>query len=463
MGFRIREIEPGAKLAEEIRLEALERVVPQAVVAAVGAACGGPPRRCRKLPLSVLLLVLVAMNLFTEEALSQVLIRLIQGLRFIWPDPTIQPATKGALCQARYQLGAAPVVALFHTVCRPLATPATPGAFLFGLRLVAIDGTREDVPDTPANERVFGRHRTQRGPAAFPQLVGVYLVECGTHTIVDAGFWPGRTSERVGALRLLRSVGPGMLVLWDAGLHSFEMAQRTRARDAHFLGRVPSGVRLIPIHVCSDGSSWAYLYPGTDTKRRGAVRLLVRIVEYALTDPGRPGCGEVRRLMTSLLDPTSAPALDLIDAYHERWESELTIDEVDTHQRLAQHPLRSQKPVGVLQELYGLLIAHYAIRALLVEAAAPVQLAPTRLSFVHAVRLLRAALPEFQMVVPEQRPALYQRLLHDLARCRLPQRANRINPRVVKRHVSKFPGKQPHHRSWPQLTLPFRSAVALLI
>jgi hypothetical protein len=166
--------------------------------------------------------------------------------------------------------------------------------------------------------------------------------------------------------------------------------------------------------------------------------------------------------MTSLLDYEQYPALELACAYHERWEVEITIDEVDTHQRLANHPLRSKKPVGILQELYGLLIAHYAIRHVMHEAALQAGLDPDRLSFTNALHLICDAIPEFQMAIPEQRPALYQRLLRDIARYRLPERDHRINPRVVKRKMSKFPLKRPVHRQWPQPSKAFRDAIVML-
>lgn len=359
-------------------------------------------------------------------------------------------------------MGARPVVELFRRVCRPVATAGTPGAFLFGLRLMAVDGTLEDVPDTPANARYFGRPTNQHGAGGFPQVRGVYLVECGTHVVVDAGFWPYRVNERVGGRRLLRSVHDGMLLLWDCGFHSAEMIARTRARGAQVLGRVPSGVRLPVAQRLPDGSYLTWLSTGKDWQRPRTSRLQARVMEYTLTDPNRTGAGKRHRLITTLLDPADAPALDLICAYHERWESELVIDEIDTHQRLVQHPLRSQKPVGVIQELYGMLLAHFAIRTVIAEAAAPLQLDPRRLSFVHAVQLITDAIPDFQMAAPEQHPALYRQLLADIQRHRLPPRVNRINPRVVKWTRRKFPPRRPEHRCWPQPTKPFREAVAML-
>lgn len=462
----LRDLPARPRLADVACFEALERVLPRATVRAVLTDLGAWEQRSRKLPAELTLLLAVSMALFPQEALDRVLRKLLRGVRLLGllrPTAAFEAATKGAICQARYQLGARPLAVLFHRVCRPLATPATPGAFLFGLRALALDGTTEAVPDTPANARAFGRPTNQHGAAGFPCVRGVYLVECGTHAIVDAGFWPYATSEHRGARRLLRSITAGMLVLWDCGLHSAEAIVAVHQRGAHVLGRVPSGVRL-PLHErLADGSYLAWLTTGRDWQRPRRERLLVRVVEYTLTDPQRPGFGERHRLVTTLLDPIQAPALDLVVGYHERWEIELTIDELDTHLLQARPRLRSLKPVGILQELYGLLLAHYAIRALLAEAAAEATLDPRRLSFVHAVQLISDAIPEFQLVAPAAHPALYARLLADLRRHYLPPRADRLNPRVLRFRRRKYPPKRPEHTPWPQPTMSFPDAIQFLI
>ncbi len=462
LSFMVRTWAQRAKFTDVLALEALEQVLPQALITAAAAEADCPTRRRRKLPADVTVLLCVAMSLFTHEALEVVLAKMAHGLRLFWPDPDIALANKSAISQARYRLGARPVVALFHRLCQPLATPRTPGAFFCGLRLVALDGTTEDVPDSPANVRVFGRHHSDRGASAFPQAQGVYLSECGTHALLDAGFWPCHTSERVGAFRLLRSVCAGMLLLLDRGFYSFEMIERTLARGAQVLGRVPAGVTLTPRQLLPDGSYWAYIYPADKERRKRGDHLLVRVVVYTLTDPARPGYGETHRLVTTLLDAQEAPALDLICAYHMRWEIELTIDEIDTHQRLVQHPLRSLKPVGVIQELYSLLLAHYAVRAIMAEAATQAGLAPTRLSFAQAVELIRVALDDFHLVAPVHHPRLYARLLRAIAACRLPERAARTNPRVVKRKMSNFKLKRGSPASASQHLDAFASAIHIL-
>jgi len=462
MGYRLRQIDAESKFSSELNLEAIGRAVPITEIKAVLQATGSQETRERKLNMTVVVLLIIGMNIYTRLSIGAVMRKIARGLRFVWPDPSYAVPKDSAIAYRRYQLGARPMVALFHRVCRPMATPETPGAFLFGLRMMAIDGTVEDVPDTPENIAAFGRHNGGRGDSAFPQVQGVYLAECGTHAIVDAGFWPCHTSERVGGFRMLRSLEPGMLIMWDRGFHDFDMFVNAQKQGAEVLSRLPSHAKPQLVRTLSDGTWLAYLLPSEYQRRKSGERILVRIVEYTILDPALPGYGERHRLVTTLLASAVYPALDLACAYHERWEIEVVIDEVDTHQRLAGRPLRSLKPVGVIQELYGLLVAHYAIRFLMHEAACQVGIDPDRISFVHALNIIHDAIPEFQMTTPEQLPQLYARLLHDIADGLLPERRLRSTPRVVKRKMSNFHLKRAEHRSWPQPTLSFRQAVGLI-
>jgi hypothetical protein len=279
---------------------------------------------------------------------------------------------------------------------------------------------------------------------------------------VDVAFLPYCGSERAGGVALLRSVSAGMLVLWDRGFHSFELIRALLERNAHLLERLPAHVQPQPIQQLADGSTLAWLVAPDSSPAKHAPPIAVRIIEYTLTDPALPGYNQRHRLLTTLLDPREAPALELVYAYHERWEIEILIDEVQTHQRLNGKPLRSKKPDGVLQELYGLLLAHYALRRLMYEAAVSVGIDPDRLSFVHAVHVLQDAIPEFQMVALAELPRLYRRLLADIAKARVPERHLRSNPRVVKRKMSNFRLKRAEHADWPQPTTPFKHAVALI-
>ena len=462
MGYKLREIAAESKFSQELTLDAIARAVPLSEIQAALAEEAVCAQRERKLNMVMTVLVMIAMNLYARISMGAVLKQIAKGLRYIWPDPEYAVAQASAFSYRRYQLGPRPLANLFHRVCRPIATPTTIGAFLGGLRLMALDGTVEDVPDTPANVAVFGRHPGDRGDSAFPQVQAVYLVECGTHAIVDAGFWPCQTSERVGGFRMLRSLTPDMLIMWDRGFHDFDMFQGVLRRHGHALGRLPAHVNPKHVRKLPDGSYLAYIYPADYHRRKRGEHLLLRIIEYTITDPALPGYGEVHRLATTLLDYRRWPALDLACGYHERWEIELVIDEVDDHQRLAGRPLRSLKPLGVIQELYALLIAHYAVRVAIHEAALLAASDPDRLSFTHALQVIQDAIAEFQMTATELLPNLYQRMLRDIAAERLPERRLRTNPRVVKRKMSKFHLKRPEHHHWPQPTLSFREAVAVI-
>ena len=440
-------------------LDALARAIPQSAIHHALARHGLAAHADRKLTLRLTVWLVIALHLYPTVSIGGVLRKLARGLRFIWPDPALSLPGDSALAYRRAQLGARPIVTLFQHVCQPIATPHTHGAFLFGLRLMALDGTTEDVPDTPANAAVFGRHTSARGASAFPQVQGVYLVECGTHCVVDAGFWPCHTSERVGGFRVLRSLQRGMLVLWDRGFHDFDMVRAARRRQAHVLSRLPAQVKPQPVRVLPDGSLLAYLLPSEDARRRRGERLLVRVITYTITDPALPGYGDEHRVITTLLNPGLAPAHAVACAYHERWEIELVIDEIDTHQRLVGRTLRSLTPVGVIQELYGVLLAHYAVRVLMHAAALQADVDPDRLSFVHALEVVRDAVPEFQMVAAAQQQALYERMLQDIAAKQLPARRPRSNARVVKRKMSNFKLKRAEHDRPPTPHGPLRDAV----
>jgi hypothetical protein len=461
VSLSIRQIPENPALHEHLALEALGRVVSPETVEAVVDAHGAREERCRKLPAAVVVLLCIAMNLFADEGLGHVFYRLAHGLRLLWPTPKDLWASEGALSRARYRLGARPMATLFRAICRPLASPETPGAYLFGLRLLAIDSEVLDLADTAANERAYGRPSTNRGKSAWPQAWLVGLCECGTHVIFDAGLWPYRADQHAAARRLLRSVGQGDLLMWDCGLHSFDLVAQARRRRAHTLSRLSAGVHPERVQVLADGTELVRLRPSDPKRRRQGEQILVRLIRYTLDDPNRPGYGEEHRLITSLLNPRLFSAEDLVMAYHSRWEYELTVDELESHTR-PRAPLRSQKPVGVVQEVYGLLLAHYLVRAVMADAARTQALPPTRLSFVGTLRVIRATLPDFQRTAPSDHPTIYQAMLEDILALKLPERRNRTNPRVVKQKMSNFRVKRPCHRFWPQPTKPFRNTIVLL-
>ena len=461
MRYRIRDLEAESKFAAHLAVEAIGKAVSTEMIKGVLVDLGLMAQRERKLNGVVTVLLVIMMSIHANMSIGAVMEKVARGLRLIWPDPEWDVPGDSAISYRRYQLGARPLAALFRQVCHPIATPQTIGAFLFGLRAVAIDCTTENVADTKENARAFGRPSNQYGASALPQVLCTYLIECGTHATLDAGFWPCHANPHKAAKRMLRSVVEGMLCMWDCGLHSYDLVSGVRRRKAHVLSRLSLQVRPRVRKRLRDGSYLADI-SSYRTRRKHASKIQVRIIEYRINDPGRPGHNQLHRLLTTLLDPVEYPILDLICAYHERWEIELAIDEMDTHQRLPNRPLRSLKPVGVIQELYGLLIGHYALRHLMHDAALQAGIDPDRVSFVRGLNKLLDAVSEFQMVVPDQLPQLYERLLRDITQVILPPRRNRINPRVVRRRQVKFHCKQPWHYHWPQPTQAFREAIALI-
>ena len=350
MRYSIRQIGAGRRFCDLLTLDALAGLITPELIEQALAETGRRHCRQRKLTFAATLLLTIAMNIFTEESIGDVFARLAQGVRLLWPDPDLALPRDSALSARRYQLGPRPLVAVFRRLARPIATPATPGAFAYGLRLMALDGSKELVADTPENASTFGKSSNAAGHSAFPQIHGVYLVECATHAIVDAGLWPCNTNERTGAHRLLRSVHAGMLVLLDSGFYGFRLINALRARGAAVLGRMPGHVKPELVRALSDGSVLASITDSGVVRPGEGDRLVVRVITYTVPDPRRPERRKRCRLVTTLLEEAACPALELVCLYHERWEVELVFDEIDTHQRLVGRPLRSLLPVGVVQE-----------------------------------------------------------------------------------------------------------------
>lgn len=421
----------------------ITKYIPLSSIREVVHDCDAQEKRLRRLPAWLMILLCILRGIFAKEALSSVFARLclVPCIKTGW-DLSKLP-DKSALCLARYRLGAQPLVTLFKRICRPLATPSTPGAYMFGHRLVAIDTTFEVVADSDRNASYFGRHRTktERCDPAFPQCQAIYLSECSTHVIFDAAIMPLRSNHHTYCKRMLRSIETDMLVMLDSGLLEFRTLQTIVKKGAQFIIPAKAGMKLTPLKYFYDGSYLAELRYWKDGYSPVQPRLLVRVIAYTLDDPTRNPESKTYRMITSLLAPTLCPAKKVIDTYHQRWEIELTIDEIDTHQRLTSIPFRSQKPVGVIQEFYALLLAYFIICCLRYESAEQLEMSPQRLSFVSSLRLIEHILPLTQLLegVEQLQQLIYQWHLY----FRLPPRDNRINPRVIKRKMIKFRRKKP--------------------
>jgi hypothetical protein len=434
------------------RLRALKRIIPRARVEEVLARTGHDRAHCARLPGWFMVWFVIAMGLFCRDCYRQV-------FRWLQPFRTGGTPWRTTLCEARKRLGIAPMRLLAEQVIRLQGEPATPGAFYRGMRTMALDGFVVDLPDTPANVRAFGRPGSSRAPAAFPQARVLALCETGSHVLWRWLIKPCSCGEVTMAHYLLRSLRPDMLLLWDRGFLSYQTVSEVRQRGAHLLARIKKNLIFEPIRVLDDGSYLSKLYRNSADRQKDRNGILVRILEYTFDDPGRPGSGEPHRLLTTLLDEGLDPAGALIVGYHERWEEELAIDELKTHQR-GRPVLRSQTPAGVVQELYGLLMGHYVIRVLMQEAAATRGIDPRRLSFTGSLKILRCRLPECP-ASRRGRSQWYHNLVAEIAEEVLEDRRNRINPRVIKRKMSNWRKKRLEHRNYPQPHKEFRDAIVM--
>ena len=368
---------------------------PPDLVDEVISQVGRTEQRQRSLPAQVMAYFSIGMALYSEGSYEDVLAQLTDGLS--WASGWTQvytPPSKSAIFQARARLGAQPVKALFERVARPIGTDETPGVWLAGRRLVAIDGMCLDVADMPANDQHFGRPGVNKGEqAAFPQARVVALAECGTHAVFAAEVGTYVQSEAVLADRLLGRLAPGMLLTADRGFFSYALWRKASASGADLLWRIrtdTSGPKPVHVEDLLDGSWLADLRQTRSKAARAAEPMRVRVIDYTLEDGRENATGY--RLFTTVLDPDQASATDLAAAYAQRWEIESTFDELKTHQRGPRTVLRSKSPELVLQEIWGHLCCHFAIRSLMAQAAAHAGRDPDRVSFVAALRITRQTL-----------------------------------------------------------------------
>ena len=434
-------------------IRGLYRLIAEDRLAAILTRTARLSERRRCLPADAVVWLVIAMALFAADSIPKVWRRLHPCRDH--PEPT-----DSAFSQARRRLGVAPLRHLFHETARPMATHQSVGAFYRGWRLMGIDGTTLDLPDTLENARTFGRPTTDRAEGAFPQVRLLALCELGTHAICGLSIKPICHGEPSMVGPLLDDLGPGDLLLWDRGFFSYELIHEVVRRGAHLLARVKSNTVLRPIRRLSDGSYLAKVYPNEAERRRDTRGIAVRVVEYTHDDPNRPGAGDQHRLITDLTNPEDLPAQEAPLVYHERWEQELAFDEIKTHLSGRAVPIRSKTPAGVVQEVYGLVLAHYVVRRVMHDTAVVASQDPDRLSFIDSLRVLQCQLPESPAVSAE---AWYQRLLREVRRQVLRPRRDRWYARIIKRKMSNWMKKRPEHRNPPQPTKPFREAVVILI
>ena len=380
-------------MSDLVSVGALTKVFPAEVVDEVIAECGRTEQRHRSLPARSMAYFSMGMALHSEGSYEDVLALISDGLAWAHRGQgSGKLANKAAISHARDRLGAEPMARLFGRVAQPLAAKDTEGAWLAGRRLVAIDGTCLDLPDTAANDEHFGRPGVNKGErSAFPQARVVAVAECGTHAMIDTVIGAYTTSEAAASTELLDRLRQGMLCLADRGFYSFTAWQKASGAGADLLWRVKDNLKLEPVQDLDDGSYLADIYDSvTDRRREHPTR--VRVISYTIDD-GRAEAGPFR-LVTTLLDHHEAPAAELAATYAQRWEIETAFDELKTHQRGPRAVLRSKSPELVLQEIWGHLCCHYAIRSLMFDAAEHAGRDPDRVSFVAALRISRRSIAQ---------------------------------------------------------------------
>jgi hypothetical protein len=399
MARTLAELPKGSRITDYVSLGVLTKTFPAQRVRSVLASTGRGSIRQRDLPAHVVVYYVIALALYMHSSYREVLRCLLEGIQWLLnPAVRVKVTGKSGISQARTRLGVEPIRQLHDEMVGPIATKETKGAWYRTWRVVSLDGSTMDVADERVNEKAFGRPKASRGQSAFPQVRFVSLVENGTHVLFGTqvgDYGAGELALAKGTLGYLKA---GMLCLADRYFFGFDLWAQAKRSGADLLWRVKNNLRLPVEERLTDGSYLSRIYPTQKDQRRQTNGLLVRVIEYQLN--GVPGADPIYRLLTTILDPDMAPAQELAALYHERWEIETAFDELKTHLRGAKIVLRSKTPELVRQEFYGLLMAHFAVRGLMHEAALRTQEDPDRMSFIHTVRVVRRKLPIFHTIPP---------------------------------------------------------------
>jgi len=399
MARTVAELPSGTRITDFISLGVLTKMYP---LAAVQAVLGGTRKmsvRQRDLPAHVVVYYVIALALYMQSSYREVLRCLLEGIQWLLgPGATVKVTGKSGISQARTRLGWEPLQQLHDGIVKPIAVRSTKGAWYRTWRLVSVDGSTLDTADEKENEKAFGRPSASRGKSAFPQVRFVSLVENGTHVLFGTRMGGVDTGEITLAKQVLSALAKGMLCLADRNFFGFELWNQARSTGAELLWRIKKNLRLPCEKRLPDGSYLSRVYASPKEQRHGQNGVVVRVVEYRLE--GIPGAEPIYRLLTTILDHEAAPATELAALYHERWEIETALDELKTHLRGSRIVLRSKTPDLVRQEFYGLMMAHFAVRGLMHEAALRADEDPDKLSFLHAVRVVRRKIARFASIPP---------------------------------------------------------------
>jgi hypothetical protein len=405
----------GTRPSDFVTLGVVTEKIPTHTVRRVLREVNRESERMRQLPAHVMVYYVIALALYMHVSYGEVLRCVLEGLEWLGqPVRRLRQTGRSGISQARSRLGHEPMHRLYEEVVQPLATEATRGAWYRSpagkgatpraWRLVSVDGSTLDLPDEASNEETFGRPSSSRGRSAFPKLRFVALGESGTHVIFGAAEGAYAESEVELARQLLPRLEPDMLLMADRGFFGYQFWNDSAATGADLLWRVKWDMVLPRLTELADGSYLSEIYASSKHRHSNEGGITVRVIEYMLEDDAGeiviPKKNPYYRLITTIVDAEAAPAEDMARRYHERWEAENAFDELKTHLRGASIVLRSKTPTLVRQEFYGLLLAHYAVRALMHEAALKADLDPDALSFVHSVRVIRRKIQAQRNVSP---------------------------------------------------------------
>ncbi len=395
----------GSRITDYISLGVIAKYFPAEKVHSILKETERTSVRQRDLPAHVVVYYVIALALYMRSSYREVLRCLLEGVQWLMdPSARVRVVGKSGISQARSRLGSAPMKALYDSVVAPVALAGTRGAWYLQWRLVSLDGSTLDVADTAENETEFGRPGASRGASAYPKIRFVALLENGTHVLFAARMADYATDELKLAEEVIPALRKGMLCLADRFFPSYKLWQQASGTGAELLWRTRQNARLDVDRRFRDGSCLSRIYSSTSDRRNRRKGIVVRVIDYRLE--GVEDAEPVYRLITTIPDPKQAPARELAALYHERWEIETALDELKTHLRGAQIVLRSKTPELVRQEFYGLLMAHFAIRGLMHEAALQAGEDPDRISFVHSARVVQRRMARFVAIPPSGQESL---------------------------------------------------------
>ena len=390
----------GVRITDYISLGVVAKTFPKAMVMDILERTGETSARQRDLPAHVVVYYVIALALYMQSSTREVLRCLLEAVQWL-TNQEVEPkvAVRSSISQARIRLGWEPIRLLHDEIVHPIATKGTPGAWYRQWRVVSIDGSTLDVPDEVENKEAFGTQAAPgHGATAFPIIRFVSLCEVGTHVLFGTRMAPYAVGEVTLAEEVLPLLKPDMLCLADRGFYSYRLWKLAHETGAELVWRLKIGLILPREKNLPDGSFLSTFYESAADRKKSRNGIQVRVVEYTLE--GLSDAESSYRLATTILDPDQAPAKELAALYHERWEIESSFDELKTHLRGRQITLRSKTPDLVKQEFYGMMMAHFAIRGLMHEAALKEEVDPDRLSFLHAVRVIRRKMARIASIPP---------------------------------------------------------------